>query len=105
MHRTPALESNEGSLALHRGRSTVSAGAFARVALTGAVAAALERDAVTAAVLNEFGLPQSKSAPVGEPPISIWRYPDYTVYFESETVIHSVLTHTPKVELTTDSGE
>jgi hypothetical protein len=51
------------------------------------------------AVLEHYGLPESKSGPVGEPPISNWRYPDYTVYFESDTVIHSVLTHTPKVDL------
>ncbi len=50
-------------------------------------------------VLEQFGLPSGKSAPVGDPPISIWQYPDYTVYFESETVIHSVLTHRPKVDL------
>jgi hypothetical protein len=49
------------------------------------------------AVLDQYGLPESKTAAVGEPPISFWRYPDYTVYFESETVIHSVLTHTPQV--------
>ena len=51
------------------------------------------------AVLEQYGLPSSKSGPVGDPPISTWRYPDYTVYFESETVIHSVLTHTPKVDV------
>ncbi|MDA0824458.1 MAG: phosphodiesterase [Proteobacteria bacterium] len=50
-------------------------------------------------VLNEYGLPQSKSAPVGDPPISIWRYPYFAVYFESDTVIHSVLIHKPKVDL------
>jgi hypothetical protein len=50
-------------------------------------------------VLDQFGLPESKSGPVGDPPISIWRYPGYSVYFESETVIHSVLTHTPQVPL------
>ncbi|MFT4584244.1 MAG: hypothetical protein ACI915_002207 [Gammaproteobacteria bacterium] len=55
-------------------------------------------------VLDEFGLPQSKSGPVGEPPISIWRYPDYAVYFESHTVIHSVLTHKPNVDLDESVG-
>ncbi len=50
-------------------------------------------------VLEQYGLPTSKSGPVGDPPISIWRYPDYSVYFESDTVIHSVLTHTPKVDV------
>lgn len=51
-------------------------------------------------VLEQYGLPDSKSGPVGDPPISSWRYPDYTVYFESETVIHSALMHTPKVDVT-----
>ena len=50
-----------------------------------------------AAVLERFGLPESRSDPVGDPPISKWTYPGYTVYFESGTVIHSVLTHTPSV--------
>lgn len=57
------------------------------------------------AVLSEFGLPESRSGPVGEPPISSWKYADYTVYFESETVIHSVLTHTPSADLSTESVE
>lgn len=52
-----------------------------------------------AQVLEQFGLPQSKTGAVGEPPISSWRYPEYTVYFESDTVIHSVLQHTPRVEV------
>ena len=48
------------------------------------------------AVLNSFGKPLSMGAPVGQPPISKWVYENFTVYFESETVIHSVLTHKPK---------
>ncbi len=47
-------------------------------------------------VLDKFGEPNSMTAPVGEPPISKWSYDNYTVYFESSVVIHSVLTHTPK---------
>ena len=47
-------------------------------------------------VLAEFGEPLSRAAPVGQPPISKWRYPNFTVYFESSIVIHSVLTHKPK---------
>lgn len=56
-------------------------------------------------VLETYGLPESKAGPVGEPPISKWTYPNYTVYFESETVIHSVLTHMPQVDLSEKSGE
>ncbi len=54
------------------------------------------------AVVVQFGLPASKSEPVGEPPIMAWKYRHYTVYFESQTVIHSVLTHTPSGAL--DAG-
>ena len=48
------------------------------------------------AVLARFGEPLSLTRPVGQPPISKWRYADFTIYFESSVVIHSVLTHTPK---------
>ena len=47
-------------------------------------------------VLAKFGEPLTLSASVGIPPISKWVYEKFTVYFESSTVIHSVLTHTPK---------
>lgn len=40
-----------------------------------------------------FGEPLSKHGPVGEPPISYWEYPNYTVYFEGDLVLHSVLAH------------
>lgn len=42
------------------------------------------------AVRNEFGEPQEQLPSVGEPPISRWRYPDYTVYFERDRVIIAV---------------
>ncbi|MDX1457857.1 MAG: hypothetical protein R3276_09720 [Marinobacter sp.] len=38
-----------------------------------------------------FGAPQQMSGPVGEPPISQWQYPEFTVYFEYDHVIHTVL--------------
>jgi len=47
-------------------------------------------------VLAKFGEPLTLSTPVGSPPISKWHYGNFTVYFESSTVIHSVLTHTPR---------
>lgn len=40
-----------------------------------------------------FGEPVSKHGPVGDPPISYWEYPEYTVYFEGDLVLHSVLAH------------
>ena len=39
----------------------------------------------------KFGAPSEKIPAVGEPPISRWVYPDYTVYFEKQYVIHSVI--------------
>ena len=34
--------------------------------------------------------PRQKHGAVGEPPITRWDYPGFSVYFEHETVIHSV---------------
>ena len=38
-----------------------------------------------------FGSPIEIRPAVGEPPISSWAYDSYTVYFEHDWVIHSVL--------------
>lgn len=38
-----------------------------------------------------FGAPLQINEPTGNPPISKWKYADFTVYFEGEYVIHSVL--------------
>jgi len=38
-----------------------------------------------------FGSPFAMSGPVGEPTISSWSYDKFTVYFEGNTVLHSVL--------------
>ena len=39
----------------------------------------------------EFGSPTAKHPPRGTPPISRWDYPSFSVYFESNSVIHSAL--------------
>ena len=41
-------------------------------------------------VSEMFGQPISTSKAVGEPPISIWHYNQFSVYFETNTVLHSV---------------
>jgi len=41
-------------------------------------------------VESEFGQPQTRIAPVGDPPISRWEYADFVVYFEYDRVIHAV---------------
>lgn len=47
------------------------------------------------AVSDQFGQPEKKTEAVGQPPISRWYYTDFTVYFEGDTVVHSVLKHKP----------
>jgi hypothetical protein len=44
-----------------------------------------------AQVEARYGAPERRYAPVGDPPIARWVYPDFTVYFEYELVIHSVV--------------
>ncbi len=41
-------------------------------------------------VIQQSGEPQSRKDAVGNPPITRWIYQDYSVYFEGNTVIHSV---------------
>lgn len=42
------------------------------------------------AVRSRFGNPEQTRPAVGEPPITRWVYPDFTVYFEGNRVIHAV---------------
>lgn len=42
-------------------------------------------------VIDNFGIPESTSSSIGEPPITHWNYPDFTVYFEYDRVIWSVV--------------
>ena len=42
-------------------------------------------------VLGDFGAPQLRSSPVGDPPITRWEYSQFVVYFEYDRVIHSVV--------------
>lgn len=43
-----------------------------------------------ASVRNRYGDPVNSKPAVGDPPISSWRYADFTVYFEYDLVITSV---------------
>ena len=38
-----------------------------------------------------FGAPTQKSTAVGDPPISSWKYDKYSVYFEYDLVLFTVL--------------
>lgn len=42
-------------------------------------------------VEQRFGPPEGKVAAVGDPPIARWVYPEFTVYFEHQYVINSVV--------------
>jgi len=42
-------------------------------------------------VLSRYGEPSQRIAAVGEPPISRWVYPQFTVYFERSLALHSVV--------------
>ncbi len=44
-------------------------------------------------VENTWGQPLERRGPVGDPPITRWVYDDYSVYFEHDRVIESVLHH------------
>jgi hypothetical protein len=44
-------------------------------------------------VEQRYGVPNERRAPVGEPPITRWIYDQYSVYFEHDLVIESVLHH------------
>jgi hypothetical protein len=43
-----------------------------------------------AAVESTYGNPADRRAAVGEPPITRWDYPQFSVYFEHDKVIHAV---------------
>lgn len=43
------------------------------------------------AVEARYGAPEMIKGPVGDPPITIWKYGNYSVYFEYDRVIHTVL--------------
>lgn len=42
-------------------------------------------------VLQQFGAPEKRLKPIGTPPITRWIYQDYTVHFEYNRVIRSVI--------------
>jgi hypothetical protein len=44
-----------------------------------------------ATVQSRFGEPSNRHATVGEPPITRWDYPQFSVYFEHDRVLHTVL--------------
>ncbi|MBA1272740.1 phosphodiesterase [Stutzerimonas azotifigens] len=49
-------------------------------------------------VLERFGLADKEHPSVGKPPITRWDYREFTVYFESDRVINSVIHHRPRTQ-------
>ena len=44
----------------------------------------------------KFGAPMTATPAVGDPPISRWDYPAFSVYFESDSVLHVVVRQNKK---------
>jgi hypothetical protein len=51
------------------------------------------RGSTMANVEAQFGAPNQRVPAVGEPPITRWEYPGFTVVFEHDRVLHSVVRH------------
>ncbi|HZF25418.1 MAG TPA: hypothetical protein VEZ88_04075 [Steroidobacteraceae bacterium] len=49
------------------------------------------RGMTMSAVEARFGQPATRHNAVGEPPITRWDYPGFSVYFEHQFVIHAVV--------------
>jgi len=49
------------------------------------------RGTTMASVEAQFGAPSERVPAVGEPPITRWEYPGFTVVFEHDRVLHSVV--------------
>jgi hypothetical protein len=52
------------------------------------------RGSTQAAVEAHYGTPTERHATVGQPPITRWDYPGFSVFFEGNRVIHAVATST-----------
>lgn len=46
-------------------------------------------------VIYLFGEPSARHQPMGDPPITRWDYKNFSVFFEYETVLHSVVPSEP----------
>jgi hypothetical protein len=61
-------------------------------------AALPRRGSLMSQVEAQFGAPTEKREPVGDPPITRWIYPAFTVYFEHDHVVHAVLNKSTPLE-------
>ncbi len=44
-----------------------------------------------ASVRTSYGEPSTEHDAIGDPPITRWDFPDYSVFFEYDLVLHSVI--------------
>ena len=79
----PALAADEPG-------ATASPGDLDPAAVVEQVASMPARGTSMATVRARLGAPEKRMAAVGDPPITRWVYPRFTVYFEHDRVLHSV---------------
>ena len=84
------------SLAL-LGSTPLAADVLLMEGIQSAPAIDVPRNGITMAkVRQQYGQPASEHPAVGEPPITRWDYAGYSVFFEHDLVIHSVIHHQAK---------
>lgn len=54
------------------------------------------RGSTMGTVEARFGAPSARHAAVGDPPITRWDYPTFSVYFEHQHVVHAVAHDAPQ---------
>ena len=77
------------SLAMGAGAQTLDTSAADRSS-TFEQAGKPTRGMTQASVEANFGAPQNRRQPVGDPPITRWEYAEFVVFFEYDRVIHAV---------------
>jgi len=84
------------SLAL-TGASPVLADVLLMEGIQSAPAVDVPRNGITMTqVRQQYGSPVTERPAVGEPPITRWDYQGYSVFFEHDLVLHSVIHHQAK---------
>ena len=76
------------------GTAQASADVFLIESIQSAPAVDTPRNGLTMEqVRQQFGEPASEIPAIGEPPISRWEYTGFSVFFENDLVLHSVIQH------------
>ena len=75
--------------AVHADELRIPIGSQGHVDASGLPARGISMERVRAG----WGEPEVTLDPVGQPPITRWDYPDFSVYFEYRHVVHAVVRH------------